>query len=229
MITAVFDGNFESLLELAAFLYEGRFHFDAVSDKEGESSLFDENIYSDKSAIVKTEGLDVERLKTVFLACDKDVYRLIVKRYFEAMDGAFTMESTARARELESAVNREAHKFKGFIRFEQTELGFFARISPKNNVLPIIAPHFWRRFGDDRVIFDDKRGVAAIISKGGYRFVSAKLDRFEKSDNEREFERLWRKFFESVSIKERQNKKLQQNFVPLRYREHMGEFAVTPL
>ena len=142
MITAVFDGSFESLLELAAFLYESSLSFDAVLDKEGESSLFDENIYSDKSAVVKTEGLDVERLKTVFLASDKDVYQLIVKRYFEAMDGAFTMESTARVRELESAVNREAHKFKGFIRFEQTELGFLPASLQKTTSCRLSPPIF---------------------------------------------------------------------------------------
>ena len=44
------------------------------------------------------------------------------------------------------------------------------------------------------------------------------------SKNEKKFQDLWKLFFKQVSIKERENKKLQQNWVPLIYRKYMSEF-----
>jgi probable DNA metabolism protein len=45
------------------------------------------------------------------------------------------------------------------------------------------------------------------------------------SDNEEKFQKLWKLFFENVTIKKRKNLKLQQNFVPLLYRKYMTEFS----
>lgn len=225
MTTAVFDGSFEGLLELSAFLHKSKLHFDNISDKEDNSSLFSENIYAENVSAVKTEKLDLQKLKTVFLANDTKTYKTIVRHYFEATDEMSTMETTAKLNELEHIVTREAHKYKGFIRFEMSEAGFFARIAPKHDILPLIAPHFFERFGDDRVIFDETRGVVAIIDKNGYRLTFAAVEKFEKHESEKKFEGLWKKFFDSIAIIERTNTKLQQSFVPLRYREFMGEFS----
>jgi probable DNA metabolism protein len=227
MTTAVFDGSFDGLLELSAFLHRGRISFDEVSEHEDNSSLFSENIYADEIVPVIIEKLDIEKLKIVFLAHDKATYKTIVSHYIEMMDDKPTMDTTVKLNELEHIVTREAHKYKGFIRFEMSEVGFFARIAPKHDILPLIAPHFWERFGDERVIFDEGRSVAAIIDKDGYRLMSASVEKFEKHESEKKFEGLWKRFFESVSIKERANKKLQQSFVPLRYREFMSEFSST--
>jgi len=225
MRTAIFDGSFEGLLELAVFLYTTKLDFDEVSDTEDNSSLFSENIYIDGEHLPRLEILDITKLKTVFLAHDAKAHKTIVRHYFEVVDETPTLETNAKLNELEHVVSREAHKYKGFIRFEMSEVGFFARISPKHDILPLIAPHFWERFGDERVIFDEARGVAAVIDKNGYRLMSASVDRFEKHESEKIFEGLWKRFFESVTIKERANTKLQQSFVPLRYREFMGEFS----
>ncbi len=225
MITAVFDGSFEGLLKLSAFLHTSGLYFDDVSDMEDNGSLFSENIYAQGDEPIDIQKLDLRKLKTVFLADDKAAYKTIVRHYFEAMNGDFTMETNAKLNELEHLVRREAHKYTGFTRFEMTDVGFFARIAPKHDVLPLIAPHFYERFKDERVIFDENRQAAALINKQGYKLVSATIESFEKHEEEKKFERLWKKFFESVSIKERTNKKLQQSFVPLRYRKFMGEFS----
>lgn len=227
MTTAVFDGSFEGLLELAAFLHKSRAEYDEVSDKEDNSSLFSENIYAEGGYTPRYDAIDTQKLKTVFLANDKATYKTIVRHYIEAIDGVTTLETNAKLNELEHIVDREAHKYKGFIRFEMTEVGFFARIAPKHDILPLLAPHFWERFGDERVIFDEGRGVSAIINKTGYRLMSATVESFEKHESEKVFEGLWRRFFESIAIKERANKKLQQSFVPKRYREFMNEFSST--
>jgi probable DNA metabolism protein len=225
MTTAIFDGSFEGLLKLSAFLHTSGLYFDEVSDIEDNSSLFSENIYAQGDEPIDTKKLDLQKLKTVFLANDKATYKTIVRHYFEATEGRYTMETNAKLNELEHLVRREAHKYTGFTRFEMTDVGFFARIAPKHDILPLIAPHFHDRFKDERVIFDENRQVAALINKQGYKLVLATIESFEKCEEEKRFEGLWKKFFESVSIKERTNKQLQQSFVPLRYRKFMGEFS----
>lgn len=47
------------------------------------------------------------------------------------------------------------------------------------------------------------------------------------SKEEKRYEKLWQVFFQSVSIKERENPDLQQSHLPLRYRENMPEFFKT--
>ena len=37
---------------------------------------------------------------------------------------------------------------------------------------------------------------------------------------------LWRVFFDSIAIKERENKKLQMENLPIEYRKNMTEFIV---
>jgi probable DNA metabolism protein len=225
MTTAVFDGSFEGLLELSEFLRVSKMSFDEVSDKEDNSSLFSENIYADTLVKPKYEDIELAKLKSVFLANDKATYKTIVRHYIESVEDTPNLETNAKLTELEHVVSREAHKYKGFIRFEMSEFGFFARIAPKHDILPLIAPHFWERFGDDRAIADENRGIIALIDQNGYRIVKATADKFEKHESERKFEGLWKKFFDTISIKERTNDKLQKQMVPIRYREFMGEFG----
>lgn len=46
----------------------------------------------------------------------------------------------------------------------------------------------------------------------------------ELSEQQEEYVDLWKTFFDKIVIKERINKKLQTNMLPLRYRKHMTEF-----
>ena len=45
------------------------------------------------------------------------------------------------------------------------------------------------------------------------------------SQDEVEYEKLWKGFFQSVSIKERENPKCQRSNLPLRWRREMTEFS----
>ena len=59
--------------------------------------------------------------------------------------------------ELSRAVGREIHAWKEFLRFRELEGGIlYARITPKNFVLPGIAGHFADRFPlEDYVVYDE--------------------------------------------------------------------------
>ena len=48
----------------------------------------------------------------------------------------------------------------------------------------------------------------------------------ELDETKEEYSELWRVFFDSIAIKERENKKLQIENLPIKYRKNMTEFIV---
>jgi probable DNA metabolism protein len=47
----------------------------------------------------------------------------------------------------------------------------------------------------------------------------------DKANEELDYQRLWRHYFDTIAIKERTNKKCQKNFMPVRYWKHLTEMA----
>ena len=126
--------------------------------------------------------------------------------------------------QLSLSTFNEAHHLLGFLRFSELENGvLFARVHPKNAVLPLLADHFTDRFPcENFIIYDEPRKLAAIHKSGaGYMLAEvpkadeAFLSRF--SPNEQEFRRLWITFFKSIAIEARINPKLQKQNMPLRF------------
>lgn len=129
-------------------------------------------------------------------------------------------------------VSHEAHKFKGFVRFQEVEAGFlYARIEPEADIIPIIAPHFVERVGDRPwMIHDLRRNQAAIFDQKSWRLVRDVELTAEPTltATEHDYAALWQRYFQRHAIAERHNPKLQQQHVPLRYRKHLTEFRSTP-
>ena len=134
--------------------------------------------------------------------------------------------------ELKRQVGNEAHKLQGFIRFRELTNGvLFSEITPKNQVLTIFADFFQNRFPlENWMIYDHTNKLALAHPKGCHYFLMSPTDQeieqlCDMSNSTDPYEGLWKIFFESVSIKERENKDLQRNLMPLRYRKHMIEFS----
>ncbi len=136
-----------------------------------------------------------------------------------------------RAMELSRAAGNERHHYLGFLRFIETRQGILlGRFEPKNNVTELVMPHFADRFPEERfVIWDTRRNVAGIHLHGKdyiMQFLTPaqaeQLGRYR--EKEEETEQLWRVFVESISVKARENKELQRNNLPLRFRSYMPEF-----
>ena len=137
----------------------------------------------------------------------------------------------AKVFELSRRVSNEAHVYKEFIRFRELEGGvLFSEISPKSQVLTCIADHFADRFPLENWMIYDKSHEAFLIhrEKERWRLVWGSELNTEAasrvSEGEKKYECLWKGFFESVSIRERENPKLQQTHLPKRYRRVMTEF-----
>ena len=136
---------------------------------------------------------------------------------------------------IQRNVSNEAHHFKGFLRFTELEdRTLFAKICPKNQVLPLLASHFVDRLGEENfVIYDEKYKVCLLHEKEQEPYLyypgekeREKIENMDKKFSEKEIyvQELFRVFHSTIAIKSRENKKLQRNLLPLRFRGNMIEF-----
>ncbi len=171
-------------------------------------------------------------LRRVFLTCTDDkemaMYRFIVKLYREGAS-LLTRLSDETYHPLRKAVRHlsgEAEALRGFVRFSELGGILGAEIEPKNRVLPILRSHFCDRYHNESFfIYDRTHREALLYSDGVSRIVP--LEHFEMAqpdETEADYRRLWRRFYDTIAIRERENLKLRQSNLPKRYRNTMTEF-----
>ena len=133
--------------------------------------------------------------------------------------------------ELSRNVGEEAHLLTGFIRFRELENGvLLSEITPKNQVLPCLGPHFQDRFPMENWIIYDKGRQMFAVHEAGKQWVLAEGEKLDEevsgrlSEKELKLEELWKMFCRTIAIKERENPVCQRNNLPLWYRQNMIEF-----
>jgi probable DNA metabolism protein len=135
--------------------------------------------------------------------------------------------------ELARASSNECHHYRGFIRFRELANGIlYARISPKSNVLTFVMPHFADRLPRENfVIHDEGRGLYGLHPAGKPWYVVTETEglRFEAesavySKGEAVYGALFTEFCQAIAIEERENRDLQRQNLPLRFREGMTEW-----
>lgn len=149
------------------------------------------------------------------------------RRVMEALgDPAVNLVSS-----LQVKVWHEIHRFYGFVRFQELGRGvLYSRISPQNDILEFLAPHFADRFPNENwMIYDQRRGKVLTHPKGGectvYREVYTKGEEESGIAETDEYGELWKVFCQHIAIPERKNPKLQKQFLPLKFRSNMTEFS----
>ncbi len=135
-----------------------------------------------------------------------------------------------RAFKLSRRAGREIQHLMGFVRFQETEKGvLYSKIAPENNILTFLMPHFADRLPTENfVIYDVGRGFFGIHPAGGQWYLLLGQERVvaapRLSEEELYYQALFKGFCESITIEGRENGKLQQSLLPLRFREYMIEF-----
>lgn len=121
----------------------------------------------------------------------------------------------------------EAHKLKGLVRLQ--EIGnnlFYASIHPENNVIENLGHFFIRRFPTQSLILHDKnREIALLYNTNEYTImdVSNNILHPTITENEKQFQGLWKIFFKTIAIKERTNSRCQMQFMPKKYWKDLVE------
>ena len=136
---------------------------------------------------------------------------------------------------IERNFTNESHFFIEILRFEELENGtLFGRINPKSEVLPYLADHFADRFAGEQWVIADTVHRTVLLHKANYKTVYLSMDEVDMdelaltySEDEKQLQKLWKLFVDTIAIKERVNPKLQRQMLPLRFRKYMKEFSET--
>lgn len=131
---------------------------------------------------------------------------------------------------LSRNVSTEIGHQKQFLRFQELDNGIlYAKIGPKYNVTGFLMPHFADRLPiENFMIHDELRCLYGIHPAGKewylYRGEEGDAASLSMSEEEREYQELFRRFCRTITVEGRENKKLQKGMLPLRFREYMVEF-----
>lgn len=145
-------------------------------------------------------------------------------------------ESVMAISKMDKSVNRERHRMKAFIRFQETSDGiFYAPIEPDYNVLPLISSFFKNRYADQKwIIYDLKRQYGLYYDLIKVEEIKLDYQPVVKSsqmslpgevlqDKEELYALLWNDYFKSTNIPARKNMKLHIQHVPKRYWKYLTE------
>ncbi len=134
--------------------------------------------------------------------------------------------------ELSRRVNNEAHYMIELVRFVELESGIlFSQIEPKCQVLPCIADHFSNRFPLENWMIYDRTNGQFLVHEAQKRWIlvideGVDLDKLTNiSHKEYVYAKLWKGFFENISIKERESYERQRQHLPLRLRKYLTEWG----
>lgn len=119
----------------------------------------------------------------------------------------------------------EVHDYKGLLRFREIQEDFLlAEITPHNDILMFLTPHFLSRMPNEKfIIYDVNRKKAAFCICGKCELMIVESLTAKNSDREEFFKAAWMKFYETVGIDERRNKKLMISNMPKKYWKYLPE------
>ena len=239
----LYDNTLDSLLALIVELIKKRIvPFDIQTIENQENNLFTEIIYLE----IENISSNLQLLKKyitpkiyksiyyVYLSNFKQKEILLYKFiklalvYQEKVFYQRRSDTVNQVIRLGKQVANEAHKLKGFIRFQELENHcLYAKIAPTHNILFLITPHFQKRLKKENwLIEDENRKLYALYNLKQVYYINSNIEisiQTKITKTEEEMASLWKVFHQTIAIKERTNKKCQQNFMPKKYWKNMLE------
>lgn len=215
---------------------------DIVSEADGQPGLIPEKwIAPDPQRALRVrEGIArnispraLELTETVFLSCmphrEMALLRFLLLGFQEGdkVLERLSHPEVAPLLKAERHLQGEKHLLLGFVRFEEHEGKLFATISPKNFVLPFMAGHFADRYTQETfMIYDKAHGAALVHESGQARCELVQAEAFEApmpGERELRFQALWKQFYKTIGIAERENPRCRMGHMPKRYWANMTE------
>lgn len=253
MILFIYDKTFEGLLSCVFFAYEQKKFPDMILSESGQKPLFvDEQYYvnteKEKSLRVwkalekKLSTFAQNMMLSVWLSELPETEMLLFRYIRKNMDHPkgiemnFGDDDVLRIKDIAQKVATDARKLIQFVRFQETADGiYFAPVTPRYNVLSLIIPHFKSRYANQPwIIYDTNRNIGVYYDTHSVTEVSfsqkdlselklGKLSDEKLSEEEALFQKMWKEYFKSITIKERINLKLQRQHMPQRYWKYLTE------
>lgn len=243
MTTYFFDGTKNGLLTcIFESFYEKRIP-DDVTTECVQCGLLDEIV------TIKTDSEKAERVykclkncKTKYLVSDfiltfrsgeKSRFKVLFDYLNTAISNknidvskAFALPEIQAFTDLRNRIYTETHRFKGFLRFMETEKGFYyACYEPDNDITELLVPHFTARLQSPFIIHDIKRNILALCDGKRYKILNGGDNGVTvfMSESEEIFLDLWQQYYKSINIEERKNLRQMRNYMPERYWKNLSE------
>ncbi|MCE1195068.1 TIGR03915 family putative DNA repair protein [bacterium] len=218
-----------------------------IQARVAESGLFDETVEArrDDARAASLWGrlsrrLGDERMRTCLEAFCSDfegretALAAVLARALAAGPAAFDDLNDPATLLVARAARRaggQAHLVSGLVRFAELADGsWYAPIEPDCDVLPLVAEHFAARYADMAFVIHDRRRRTALVHRPGAPW--ALVEGFELAGGdpalaprELELREGWRGYFTSVSIAQRENRRLQASHMPKKYWRFLPEMA----
>ena len=169
-----------------------------------------------------------------FLTClpDRELWLWRFLRLgYEQGAGAFrnlTDPTVDKVRKAVLHLEREAHLYTGFTRFSELDDVLVGEIEPKNQVLPLLRPHFCGRYPQERFVLHDRTHAQALFHRpgpDGWAILPVEDFRVGPAQEvELTYRKLWRTFYDTIAIEGRYNPRCRMTQMPKRYWAMMTEF-----
>lgn len=243
MLSFIYDGSFDGLLQCLFESYHHKVLPDRLCTFETHVPLLMEetlqvinqahNIERVRDGIMQQLGSEtLIKAMRVFLSDEAEIdrYLLLYLRIGFKDPKSLQNQTLESVRIVEKAslrIGRETHKYTGFVRFQQLEDNLlYAPIEPQCNVLPLLAGHFSHRLPNESWIIHDKKRQLALVHDTSRTQIHQvhTMDAPVLHQDELAIQQLWKHFFKSVTISERENPSCQRNHVPHYYRNYLTEF-----
>ena len=127
---------------------------------------------------------------------------------------------------LRRTTEHREHLLKGFTRFSEIDGVLVGEIEPKNRVLPLLRPHFCARYPGENFVLHDRTHREVLLHRPG-RWAIVPAEDFRPGapgEAERQYRRLWRRFYDTIAIEGRYNPRCRMTQMPKRYWGTMTEF-----
>lgn len=253
MITYIFDGSFEGLLTAIFEYYERKPGKIQLVSQDRFQPLLLEETFEVFNNEVKAKRVWIGLKKKIGYDWQQRFYKTYLSEQEESFQHLFDFAcyifdnpkgaeanygnpSVIAITKMDRSVNRERHRMKAFIRFQETADGiFYAPIEPDFNVLPLIATFFKNRYADQKwIIYDVKRNYGLFydlerveeikldhnpLVKTGVAVLPAEM----LQEKQELYALLWSDYFKSTNIPARKNMKLHLQHVPKRYWRYLTE------
>lgn len=231
MVNIIFEDTFEGFVSALFYAFKNDIKNPFFSKAKKPSLFGNIEIKTQKDIIKEAKSIldedTMELFYDSFCYDEEKAYSNIYKSFLFYIDNKhlkdITKDFIRNIYYYRKAVGRERHKYSGFLRFYEVDDALYARFEPKHYVLDYLGYFFKSRYKNQKfIIHDTKRKKAFIYDKKHYF-----IELFDKDIpiNQDKYTNLWKIFFETVSIKERENTKLQNQWIPKHYRKFMLEFS----
>lgn len=237
----IYDSSFGGLLTLINYLIKNKIKPYDIKDESYSPSLLEKTFYpkiNDEELIQRIiDKIGIFSFKVVycvFLSSNNNkellIYYFLLNslKYKEKICYMRNLKCVSECLKISQYVKRENHKYKGFVRFKELNNNvLYSEIEPENDILFLLCTHFKERLKNERWIINDlRRGIVGVYDKKKLYILDSTglMDKTLKfSDEENNYQEMWKEFYKTIGIKERKNDRCRINFMPKKYWKHILE------